>query len=491
MKKLSYALLTLCVLLLASCSGNNDLESLLATVPSNSAVVVGIDLAQLNTKAGDTDKGDKNVLSDEMESVISMMGRDGKELRQLLEGESGIALTSLAIYEYQDEVVVTGYTTDDKKFIDFFEEEGMSFSKKGDGYVSERENGVVLNGRFWICSGELKMSKCESFLDLDKDDSILSNPCVSRLLDKHSDIVALVDVEKATSLGGVSSSDAAAVRMMLAAAFNNAKYFAGTLVFDKGKAMADILVLDSKGEPAKTAVKLNKVNTSMLKSFPGKADVLYALALDPASINNIGEQFGSLGLPPEMMTMLRQLKGNIVVGFDIMTTVRNNFNPGFGIMADFDTPEHAQQAAELFKQAIGYEATVKFTGNQLYLANNLPDGKPSAAMTSGFDDACMGIVFDTSALEEASGSKALGMVKLVSVFARVDNGAFKLAGTVKMKDEESNALLSLLRMVKQFEKDAPAINSAFTPSMPAYDEFDTAIVEEVVCDSAAADEYYY
>lgn len=144
---------------------------------------------------------------------------------------------------------LTGFVSDSSKFKEYVEKNSDSKFVK-DGETEVCGNTVLTPDRFWICMSSRNTVNTEDirrFVSLSPKQSILSNEVASRLVDISHDVEGWGDIRGCLNSLGIDFTTRATATMAIEAMFVDAVEFSWNLDFQKGKIVAEMDVINSKG----------------------------------------------------------------------------------------------------------------------------------------------------------------------------------------------------------------------------------------------------
>lgn len=288
-------------LLAVSCNdkSNGDVQVLLGSVPSDVSTVVVVDVEDMLTKAGGKVDGSKIEPGDALTKAVAGMhpGENKTIAEGIINGESGIELTTAVLFSEGYNTYLTGVVADPDKFKTFVTGVNKTpFEPKVNLEVSG--NVAIKNNQFWVCVSShntITAEEIERFAALTDEQSFLSSKYGENFIKRDHDIYAWGNISGIMNLTGGSFSDKTMSRMVMGFLFEDAQYVTAHADFEKGKAALNVYVLNSKGEPAKYLLPKDDIDVSTVSSLGGKADLIVAAELGHKLVSKIGEALKSFG----------------------------------------------------------------------------------------------------------------------------------------------------------------------------------------------------
>lgn len=433
MKKLIFSIFAVCTLLLASCS--KDKTELLATVPSDTAAIVYVDIKHFADKLSKED-------IEQLENALPSNIEDGVE--ELFEKDGPVDLEAgFVCFEYENNYLGTVRLKDGGKFRKYIKEEFSGvFNEKNGVWVNDDENIFVVGNQAWFSSmNGVSTPVIKKFAELKPEDSAAESEVVNEWLEKgKADVKILIDIKKAMAYEATGREAMVGFNML----FDDPKYIAYELNFDKGKCSGTVEVLNDKAKIAPFALKLATIDVNALRSFKGKGDIFFALGLNPETTSSILSNLTGLGLPMDMQDLLKQFDGNIVVSTDLNSMMAMNGGYGDGAFDALFTmtgAEAATQLVETLKEfnegAVNLHSDVE--GNTAYVSINSPEGGSIAPLAGEFKDAVVGLVYVPTQ------SLIKNKLRQVSVMLKEKDGGLVFDMNFLLKEGE-NSLVTIVQL---------------------------------------------
>lgn len=321
MKNLTYSLLAVLALLLtaAGCSKNadDDASSLLRTVPADASSVVMLNVAHTVKSLGGSTDGSTIKLSKDLQKTIdesqAIKPEDKKHLKDICDGEAGIAFGSLVFFSAARSYV-TGLLNDPDKFVAFLQKDSGSPVKEEDG-ARIIGTTAVLGNQFWVCTtGTPDVEQLKYYQQLNEKQSYASADGARLLLEPDKVLTYVADINRSIAF----IPNATYIKIGSSLIFNDMSYVAGSADI-KGKSLvAYASVLDSDMKPAELLLPVEKIDASLVKSFTKGADIYFAAALPQKLTKKISDLAGS------MMGSNSKPIGDVLAAIDGTVAVRVN-----------------------------------------------------------------------------------------------------------------------------------------------------------------------
>ncbi len=334
LKPVRLALITMLAFLmpvLNSCQKETaDTRDLLATVPSSSGIVAGINLKSMLEKAGckvdGSDITPGNEVSAWIESRKDEKDSNRRALKLILDGESGID-PSVAVY-FMDAYnsYVTASLADTKKFEEFVvSQSGGQFEDSGDG-VRTCGNIAIKGAQTWICVSSyntIDAKAVANYANLGDNQSFMKNEFASSIATMTADVVGWGDI-KAFSKQGFSFNQLSSASMFMNAVFEDASALSFNLDFQKGKTVGSVSVLNTKGENAKYLLPTSKVDLSTVKSLGDHAELLVAMTITKDFTKKL-EKIGGAMLS-SITEMIKPIDGTVALACGNLDSDEKSFS---------------------------------------------------------------------------------------------------------------------------------------------------------------------
>lgn len=318
MKKLTYSLLSLLTLLFVavgcSKSAGDDAVSLLKTVPADASSVVVINIAHTVESLGGSTDGSTIKLGKQLQKAIdesqAIKEKDKKEIKELCDGETGVSITSLAVFAAA-RTYLTGLLNDPEKFVAYVEKETGSQAVEENGAKVIGEIAVIGN-QFWACmTGRPDVDQLKYYQQLNDKQSYASADAASLLLEGDKVMTFVADINKSLAL----VPQAAYFRMASSLIFNDMSYLAGSADLQKKSFVGSAVVLNSEMKPAELLLPVEKLDASLIKSFGQGGDLFFAVGI-PAKLTKKIIDIASSAMGPNSKAaaaVLESIDGTVAV----------------------------------------------------------------------------------------------------------------------------------------------------------------------------------
>lgn len=307
-----------------------DTRDLLATVPSSSGIVAGINLKSMLEKAGCKVEGSDITPGTEVTAWIERQ-KDVKDsnrraLKLILDGESGIDPSVAVFFMDAYNSYVTASLADTKKFEEFVASQtGEQFEDGGDG-VRICGNVAIKGAQAWVCvssNNTIDAKAVANYANLGDNQSFMKNEFASKIATITADVVGWGDI-KAFSKQGFSFNQLSSASMFMNAVFEDASAFSFNLDFQKGKTVGSVSVLNTKGENAKYLLPTSKVDLSTVKSLGDQAELLVAMTITKDFTKKL-EKIGGAMLS-SITEMIKPIDGTVALACGDLDNEEKSFN---------------------------------------------------------------------------------------------------------------------------------------------------------------------
>ena len=237
------------MLLAAACSkdSDGDVAELLKTVPADAGTVVSVNVRSLAVKADCKVEDGKITLSPSLQKSLASMKDAGmrKKTEMLLDGKSGIAVTSLVVFDRGYHRYITGLLDDPGAFKSFLASGDKKYQFKETGGIEYAADVAIKGNQFWSLSvGEIDPLDVKEFSELPEGKSFISTDYAEKLVSGDYDVKGLADVSRLMGDGGFVKQ--AQTQMALQTVFSDAVYLEFMADFRKGSLAMEASVLDRK-----------------------------------------------------------------------------------------------------------------------------------------------------------------------------------------------------------------------------------------------------
>lgn len=447
MKKLSFWVLSLTLVLLSACkSDRSDLSDLLKTVPSSAAAVIGIHIEDLLEDAGCKIDDNKIKPGKELTPFIDKMSEsDKKDLQVLLDGDTGISLESAVIFYDSGRSLLTFFLYDNNKFKEFVEKQSGDSFREESG-VQLMNNIAYKGNQAWVCLSSYRRIDPDgiaSYASLSESQSYLQNKLAHIILESDEDIVGCGDFSALVS-NAFDRSTSTMVSLFKGLLFDDVDALAFNMDFEKGEAEFELSFLNDKGKPAKYLLPAEKIDLNTVKMLGGTCNSLVALTVTPKTIDKLdklGSAFGG-GIFGKLTETLKNIDGTIAIA-----SSGEKFSDVNGIVTT--SGDVSSDVKSFISQA---SDTMAEEGKYLKFSKGEVSGSLSVDNVAGLlKDYCMGAVLDIKSVDGMFGMdpKVAASFSTVTIGLKPDDGGVKLKTEIKAVDQKENILISLLKALQQ------------------------------------------
>lgn len=276
-----------------------NLTDLLATVPSSSSVVVGINVESILKKSNCKIDGSQITPGKEVQAVLDnesfKNSKNGKIAAMLLNGESGIDPIGGIFFKDAYNDYVTFALADTGKFKSFIENEtGETFTPAGND-VEVCENVAVKGAQAWLTDGSTIDPKAiANYSSLESGQSFLSKKFSEKIANMTSDIVGWGEIKKILD-SNLGFNQRSTLNLGLGILFEEAQSIIFSLDMLKGEAVTSISVYDKDGKSAKYLLPSDKINPETVKKIGPNANAVFALSITKDLIKKFDTLLSSFG----------------------------------------------------------------------------------------------------------------------------------------------------------------------------------------------------
>lgn len=314
---------------ITSCSDSDasaDASRLLRTVPADAPLIAVVDIESVAEDCGGKVRNDKVEKAAELRNALSQKGNH--EILAILDGNSGIALTSAVIFFDGGSPVVTCRLDDPSKFREFVENGAGAPADKDNKAVKAQWTAqgdfstcgkyTVKGDQLWIASGGVTPERIREFAALSDKNSFSSSDYATTLASCEHDIAWWGSIGGLIRTSGISFSDASMLRMASSMLFDGAESVAGYSDIEENSVRTTLDILNAKLKPARSNLKFGELNTAQIEAVGGNASLVVALSLPAKLVKQIlksGQSFGGT-LPSQWLDMLKPVDGTVVFASD-------------------------------------------------------------------------------------------------------------------------------------------------------------------------------
>lgn len=281
--KLLLPLLAVIAIIMNSCSSGEsaDAGDLIATVPNDASLVAVANLKAIVEKAD-----------------AKNLGTNPQELADILcNPENGVEPSVAVVFNVGYYTYVSGIAADPAKFKAAIEKKkGVKFTTE-DG-IDVGGNFAVSANQYWMCIGNTSIDPCEvkHFTSLDKTQSFTSNKQSDALCKFDKDIVGWGNIAGLLNTANADFQQRAIVQAVLQTAFEDASDLSFSVDFQKGKAVIEANILNTKGSLAKFLFPTETIDVKTVESAGTTTDALAAIAIPNKLITELIKQTSSKGV---------------------------------------------------------------------------------------------------------------------------------------------------------------------------------------------------
>lgn len=414
-----------------------DTRDLLATVPSSSGVVVGINLKAVLEKTGckvdGTDITPGKEVTAWFDSHKDVKDSKCKALRLFLDGESGID-PSVAVY-FTDAYnsYLTAALADTKKFEEFVATQNGEQFEDAENGVRTCGNVAMKGAQAWICvssNNTIDAKAVANYADLGENRSFMQNDFASNIATMTTDVVGWGDI-KAFSRHGFSFSMLSSAGMFMNAVFEDASAISVNLDFQKGKGTGSVSVLNSKGENAKYLLPTSKVDLSTVESVGANTQLLAAMSITKDFTKKLEKIGGSM--LSSFTEAMSPIDGTIAVAVGNIKNPENSFS---AVVATDGEPTRE------FMSILSQFGETKKDGKLVRVTKGALEGDLDVEKASGYlKGSVLGMVLN---VQSPGLNMAPEVVKTFAVSLVPQGNGLKCDVVVEGSDQSKNLLLSVI-----------------------------------------------
>lgn len=429
---------------LQSCDNKKaaDVSDLLSTVPSSAATVVGFDLRNMLEKAGCKVDGTTITPGKEVEALINaengVNDSNRETLRMLLSGESGIDPVGAIYFADAYNSYVTAVVADTEKFTAFVEKLQNGSFEDAESNVKTNGNIALSGAQMWVCvssNNTIDAKAVKNYAGLQESQSFLSSDFAPAIAKMTHDIVGYSQLKGFTK--GMSLSNAATMNLVSGLLFDNASALSFNVDFLNGKATAQAILLNDKGQTAKYLLPADKIDVEKVKGLATTANLVGAMSITKDLIKKIEKMGESLGgnMLSSVTGPLSSLDGTAAIALS------NLENPGEGVSAIVTTD--GNPSLDLMQMLSQFGGTQK-DGKNVKVVNGTVSGQLSVDDAAEF---LKGSTFGFVVYADGAGvtGSKLGM-KSVGLNLASEKGGVALNVCATTTSESENSLLTIIRM---------------------------------------------
>ncbi|MDE6538307.1 MAG: DUF4836 family protein [Muribaculaceae bacterium] len=427
--------------LLGGCqSEKTDMSEILGTVPADASAVITVNLHNLIEKGGGKIEGSKILPGKDIEDMMKRAVADSvsnRNIRAIFNGETGIDPSVAVFFIEGMEQYVTGYLADPEKF--------KEYVKNETGYPFTDENGVERSGnmavkgnQFWIHANhnnDINSDDIARFAGLSEKLSFMNNPYAKHLASAEQDISGWASLNCIYGMADMTFATRTLVAMGMALVFTDAQSVNFDANFGKGEFTTTLSLLDSKCNPARFNLPVDRIDVGLVKNLSQSGDMIIAMAIPERLVTEIEKGLKDKNVPGVdlLMQSLGAIDGTCVfeLGEDGMKGTLTTKGEGTVNLSDM--------LNEMF------DANVTKDGKILHFAKG--DEVSGAIINEKVADAFRGAMFGMVVSPDASPSSQIfkmHMRDMVTVMSPKE-GSMELKATVSSDNEKENFLLTMVK----------------------------------------------
>lgn len=319
-------------LFIASCSSSNedDTLELLGSVPAEAEFVAVVNLNEIVVQSGGEvkdgnikDVGSLKKLLDEAKS---------KKSDWVLEGNSGIDVTSAVIFSYKGNFYFTCLIKDAEQVRENINADYPGeWEKVGDFYT--KNSFMVSDSRLWVAD-HADTGQILKFMDYSEAESFNSVD-YSKTLAKSSDAISFYgSLDGILDSTNLAFSQKSLVRLASGMFFKDPKYVIGNGNYKNQEMILEATLCNSEFKPANCELDMSAIDINQVAALDGNANTVIAMAVSQKLVKQLLDVASSVGgaMPQEYTQLLEPLDGTIA-----FAAQANNKNEGNGFRASVAT----------------------------------------------------------------------------------------------------------------------------------------------------------
>jgi len=423
---------------LNSCKSDSsaDISDLLSTVPNDASAVAAFNLRSIVEKTGSKIDGSKVVPGKELSALIENSGKSSGFSRFFTK-DYGIEPETAVIFVEGQDTYLSGYLARPESFRKAVEEEtSSSFTKEND--VETCGNYAMKGNQFWqkiSHRNSISASEISRFTSLSEKLSFLSGNYGETLSELDHDIKGWGNITGMFNVAQLDFQSKSMARMAIESIFTDAEDLAFHVDFEKGKMSSSMLILNSKGKPAKFNFPAEKIDVSVVKHAGTSADMILAMAISPKMIEQLKEQTDGKGISVLGMVLpaLSSIDGTAVI------EGRNGAHDIAGVIST--KGEGTAPLSDLLTSAL--ECTVTKDGRLLRFSRGTVAGRITNEEAA---DKLKGAIFGLVTTTDGFGDDpAENPIDNVAVTLTSHESSIRLNAIAEGKEKKENILLSLIK----------------------------------------------
>ena len=448
MKK-TLLILSLILMMVTSCKkesqeNEEQISTLLSTVPAKASGVVVINLEEILKDADYKIENNKLVPGPEVKSIIENLPSYYQEYISNLPENSGIDLKEMVAFFDSGRFYLTFLLNNENAFIKFVEEiTQKEFTKESNGVKMTRDI-AVKGSQAWVCLSDNRRVDPEliaSYKSLKNEESFESTSMGKKMMNGDNNIIGWMNIGKASE--EIMNRQERAQAMLLAGlVFEDPEAVEFTGNLKKGRMETKVTVINSEGQPAKCVLPFEQVDVSTLKKLGSSCDFIGAFTITPALVNKFSR-------------MMESFSG--FMGFDI-NSVLQNINGTIGLAGNIRNETIAgiiTTNGELDQDQIGIlksfndfgMISINQDGNYLEVSNGLLYGDLGIdECTKALQGCWMGFVLSPQVIASSDPYVAIPEEIDYIVFKlQPKSGSAEWVFEIKSENPNENILITLLK----------------------------------------------
>lgn len=446
--KCSYVLsIILSAFLLFSCSKDKaDVSMLLASVPSSSGGVMGINVGSLLEKAGFEIENGEIKQDKNCEKLLASLPAEFKEIASAFaDGSTGVDLSGAILFYDLNRSYLTFGLNDTNAFREYAESHtGEKFSEQSG--VSICRNIAVKGVQAWIALNDHRIDpvNISGYASLSESQSFLQNPQASKILEMEHDIYGWGKIGAMTNRL-LDFQEATIFNLFTGTLFEDADQMVIKADCEKGEFEAKLTVLNQKGKPAKYMLSADKIDMETLKSVSAGSDIVVAASITPKLLKQVDHLATVMGKGQYKLISeaLSELDGTVAIALADPDNLYENIS---GVAtASSDNPMK-------LKILISQTVPLKSEGKLLKFGKGTMNGTMTPdVVADNLKGACFGIVsdFPVYPLSEFTSipfiNKTIGSLQTYCLKLEPEDGSVAMEIEVKSKDKNENILKTVVK----------------------------------------------
>lgn len=448
MKKFRILFMILAAVVMVSCSKSDDMEALLEKVPSDASFVMTFNLQDLAKKSG-LKSAKEGQLPAGLSSLLKNNPDADETIGLIIKGESGISLTAALSFEHNGIDWILFLVDDEQKA-------GLYLEK-----IKMNELAFIESGYLWIPSRTSSVEVVNRYMNLKKEDNILSVKAAESLADMEKDIEVYCNIDAMIDASTNSLRESSEMRIVLASLFNDAKYLRAWVEFEKDEIEGEMTILNAEGKEAPTSIGTSKLTSDFLKNISGRYDVLAAMSFSEKSVEKLIGQYASILSRGGYGNILEGFTGTLAIGLNTQTMATSGDRKGITIVVQYKNSDLASQASGGIRELLGSEMLVSAQGKFVYIGTTIPGGQASPELVSALEGSTIGLAFDPSLIAGTSGQPTLKKWTTFVFKGVPSDKSVKIIMEAKTDGTDKNSLETLIETLANAEEINASVKEAF------------------------------